>query len=159
MRRRGAGITLVEITAAVTLLGIVIALLIPAVSRGNRIEKVLACQGNLRAMHQAQLQAPAPGPKQLGSVYWLRLAETKPPLLSADRLHCPLVEDPAPCDYFGPGADPAALQPKDALGCDNPRNHSDDGKQGGNVLLKSGEVLTDHTAIWAGAARQGKCRP
>jgi hypothetical protein len=159
MRRRDAGITLVEVTAALTLVAVVVALIIPAVSRGSRIEKVIACQGHLRTMFQAQLQAPVHGPNQLGSAYWTRLAEAKPPLLAPEVLHCPVVEKSAPCDYLGPSFDPATLKDKDQLGCDSGFNHSDDGKQGGNVLLKSGEVLTDHTAIWAGAARQGKCRP
>jgi len=55
--------------------------------------------------------------------------------------------------------DPAKLDAKDPIGCDMPQSHSEDGGQGGNVLLKSGEVVTDHTGIWAGATRSGKCRP
>ena len=44
-------------------------------------------------------------------------------------------------------------------GCDLERNHSDDAKKGGNILLKNGEVRTDHMGIWSTAIRSGKCRP
>jgi hypothetical protein len=54
---------------------------------------------------------------------------------------------------------PAKLDAKDPIGCDQPLSHSENGGQGGNILLKSGEVVTDHTGIWFGAARSGKCRP
>lgn len=160
MRRRDAGITLVEVTAAVTVVGIILALLIPAISRGSRLEKIMRCRDHLKTMHAAQLKAPADA-RFLGSAYWMRLAKSDPPLIQPEFLRCPLVDAPEQlvCHYMGPASNPAELKDKDPLGCDYPQNHSDDGKQGGNVLLKSGEVVTDHTGVWAGAGRQGKCRP
>jgi hypothetical protein len=161
MRRRDAGITIVEVAAAVTLVGIVLALLLPAWVRSARFEKVLACQENLRALHHASSTAPAPGADHLGSAYWVRLTKTSPPLVSEKTLRCPLVQQPeAPeCQYLGPASDPAKSEAKEPIGCDATHNHSEDGGQGGNVLLKSGEVVTDHTGIWLGATRSGKCRP
>jgi hypothetical protein len=159
MRRRDSGVTLVEIAAAVTMLGIVVALLVPTFVRSSRLEKVLACQGHFRTLHQADQKAPAPDARQVGGLYWMRLATAKPPLVEPDVLLCPLVEEKAACHYLGPIADPATLDAKHPIGSDSDRNHSDDGKQGGNVLLKSGEVVTDHSGIWAAAVRQGKCRP
>jgi hypothetical protein len=161
MRRRDAGITLVEVAAAITILGIVVALLVPAWHHGSRLDQVLACQGNLRALHQAQSKAPPPGARDLGSAYWVRLTKTSPPLVAAEALRCPLLRLPqAPeCHYFGPPSDPAKVDGADPIGCDLPINHSDDGAQGGNILLKSGEVLTDHIGVWLGATRGGKCRP
>lgn len=159
MRRRDAGITIVEVTAAITIVGIVIALLVPAWVRSARFDKVLGCQGNLRTLHQAK--AAPPGPDEFGGAYWVRLTKTSPPLVAADALRCPLFQLPdAPaCQYLGPAADPSKLDAKDPLGSDLEHNHSSDGKQGGNVLLNSGEVVTDHTGIWGGATRSGKCRP
>lgn len=161
MRRRDAGITIVEVTAAITIVGIVIALLIPAWSRSARFDKVLGCQGHLRALYQAKGKAAPPGPDDFGGAYWVRLTKTSPPLVAADVLRCPLLELPdAPaCQYLGPAADPSKFDPKDPLGSDLERNHSSDGKQGGNVLLINGEVVTDHTGIWGGATRSGKLRP
>jgi len=114
MSRRDAGITLVEVAAAVTLLGIVVALIVPSIARSSRFQKVLAC-------------VTGAGTRR--------------------------------CHYLGPVAEPFKLEAKDPLGCDLEDNHSDDGKEGGNVLLKSGEVVTDRTGLWNSAARQGKCRP
>lgn len=159
--RRNAGVTIVEVAAAVTIVGIIIAILIPIWNRSARFEKVLACQGNLRTLHQASQKAPAPRAEEFGSAYWVRLTKASPPLVEESALRCPLFHGPdAPaCQYLGPSQHPEKIDPKDPLGCDLERNHSDDGKQGGNVLLKSGEVVTDHTGIWGGATRQGKCRP
>jgi hypothetical protein len=159
MRRRKAGVTLVEVTAGVTLLGIVVALVIPAITRSSRFQKVLECRGHLRDMHQAQAKLPAPGPKELGGAYWTRLASANPPLVSADKLRCPLYSaaTSSGCDYLGPAEDPAKIGEKDPIGADAAHNHSDDGKEGGNVLLKSGEVVTDRTGIWGSAGR--RCRP
>ena len=161
MRRNDAGITIVEVAAAITILGILIALLVPALQNSSRFDQVLACQGNLRALHQAQSKAPPPETQDLGSAYWTRLTRTSPPLVTAETLRCPLLNLPqAPeCHYFGPPSDPAKLDAKDPIGCDLPINHSADGAQGGNILLRSGEVVTDHTGIWLGATRAGKCRP
>jgi hypothetical protein len=161
MRRRQAGITLVELAAGVTIVGIVVALLVPAMARSSRFQKVLACQNHLRALHEAQAKAPPPGPKEYGRAYWTRLTQTTPPLVSPDVLRCPFVEAPeAPsCHYFGPAGDVSKLDAKDPMGCDMDLSHSEDGKEGGNILLKSGDVVTDHTGTWVSALRQGKCRP
>jgi len=161
MRRRDAGFTLVEATAAITVVAIVLALLIPAIARSSRVEDILTCRSHLKALYDAQLQAPAPGPKEFGSAYWIRLAQSTPPRVSADALRCPLADghDEHPCDYLGPAEDLSKRDAKDPIGSDLDHNHSEDGKKGGNVLLKSGEVRTDHTGIWNTATRSGKCRP
>jgi len=161
MRRRDAGITLVEVTAAVTIVGIVVALLVPAMARSSRINDVIACRGHLKTLYEAQAKAPAPGPKEFGRAYWERLAAANPPLVSAETLKCPLVDAPdAPaCQYYGPAEEITKRVDKDPIGCDLDYNHSEDGKQGGNVLLKSGAVVTDHTGDWSTARRSGKCRP
>lgn len=161
MRRRESGVTLVEVAAAVTLVGILLALLIPAWMRGRRFEKVLACEGHFHALYTAQAKAPAAGPTELGSQYWVRLTKSAPPLVESDSLRCPLadpLESPA-CQYLGPAINPAQASPKEPIGCDLEHNHSEDGKEGGNVLMKSGEVVTDHTGVWINALRGGKCRP
>jgi len=66
----------------------------------------------------------------LGSAYWTRLLETKPPLLTPDVLRCPVVEQGLPpATTWGPSFDPATLKDKDPLGCDKRiQTTSDDGK-------------------------------
>src|SRR5204863_396218 len=141
MRRRDSGITLVEVTAAITLVGIIVALLVPAIAHSSRIDNVLVCRGHLKTLYEAQLKAPTAGPKEFGRAYWMRLAQSTPPRVTADVLRCPLVEAPdaPPCHYYGPVEDPSKRADKDPIGCDMEHNHGEDGKKGGNVLLKSGE--------------------
>src|SRR6185503_18568626 len=128
MRRRDAGMTLVEVTAAITIVGIILALLIPAFARSSRINDVLACRGHLKTLYEAQLKAPAPGPKEFGRAYWERLATSTPPLVTRDALRCPLVDAPdaPPCHYYGTAGDLSRYADKDPIGCDMDRNHSDD---------------------------------
>ena len=161
MRRRDSGITLVEATAAILMAGIVLALLLPAFATSSRIETVFVCRGHLKTLYDAQVKAPPAGPKEFGRAYWTRLAQTTPPLVTPDTLRCPFVQAPdaPPCQYLGPAEDVSKRADKDPIGCDMEHNHSEDGKKGGNVLLKTGEVRTDHTGIWGAATRSGKCRP
>jgi hypothetical protein len=161
MRRREAGITLVEILAAVTIVGILLALLIPVHAKAARYQTLKVCQDHLHTLYQAQAQAPPTKTQEVGRAYWVRLTQLTPPLATPDVLKCPFVEDPqAPfCQYLGPSGEINKLEPKDPIGCDMDQNHSEDRKQGGNLLLKSGEVVTDHTNLWATTVQMGKCRP
>lgn len=162
MRRRDAGITIVEILAAITILVILIAILVPIATRAGRYETLMKCQGNLRIMYEAQAKAPPSKSQEYGRAYWVVLTQTTPPALSPDVLKCPFnagVEGAPFCQYFGPGGEVSKLQGKDPIGCDMELSHSENGKQGGNLLLKSGEVVTDHTSLWATTLQTGKCRP
>lgn len=158
--RRQAGITLVEIMAAVTLLAIAIALLLPVQARAARYEKLMECQDHLRALHQADRKATPTKDQEIGRAYWVRLVKSTPPLVAPELLRCPFVEEPdAPfCQYLGPGGDVSKLDAKDPIGSDIDSNHSADRRQGGNLLLKSGEVVTDHTSLWAGTITTGRVR-
>lgn len=160
MRRREQGITLVEITAAVTVVLILVALLVPVAVKSARYKTVMECQDHLKTMHRAQAAAPASKVQEIGRAYWVRLVKLDPPLLQADVLKCPFVDVPdAPfCQYYGPGGEVGKLEAKDPIGCDMDFNHSDNRRQGGNVLLKSGEVVTDHTGLWGGAIQSGRVR-
>ena len=112
-------------------------------------------------MYEAQAKAPPTPIQEVGRAYWVRLTQTKPALLDPSILKCPFVEAPdAPfCQYYGPLGEVAKSDPNDPIGCDLILSHSDDGKQGGNVLLKSGSVVTDHTGAWAAALSGRKCGP
>jgi len=161
MRRRDAGITLVEVAAGITVLGVVVALVIPAMVHSARFKKVLVCNEQLHQMYLSRSKLPASTPQELGSAYWKRLTETNPPLLTTGAMHCPLVDSPnAPgITYLGPSDDLAKYDAKDPIGSDWVSNHSENGREGGNILLKSGEVITDRSGIWSNAVRAGKCRP
>ncbi len=157
MPSRNRGLTLVEVLVVVMALVIVAALFLPALSQASRRDKVARCIRNLQTLHKAQASA-GPAGADLGSAYWLRLRGAVGP----EALRCPLVDRPdAPeCQYLGPRTDPATLRDVHPIGCDVEVNHSPDMRQGGNVLLKSGEVLTEKGdgGLWADA-RSKYCRP
>jgi hypothetical protein len=168
-RRRGAGFTLVELLVAIVGVIIVISLLVPCFARASRQEKVEACRSRLKEMHRAMSVCyegkPVPPPEKVpqGSAFWTQFARMAPPLLANEALRCPLAEVPAApdCDYRGPGGFFAKLGEREPLGCDHNQNHSPDGREGGNVLLRSGEVITEDNSqeggLW-GIALQN-CRP
>jgi|SRR5579862_8827822 len=162
MSRRDAGITLVEILAAVTVVAIAVALLVPIQARAARYKTVMECQAHLHTLYQAQAKAPPTKEQELGRVYWVRLTKLTPPLATPDVLKCPFlagVPDAPFCQYLGPGGEIDKLAPKDPIGCDFDLNHSTDRKQGGNLLLRSGEVVNDSQSLWATTIQTGKCRP
>ncbi len=161
MRRGETGITLVEIAAAVTLVAIVLALLVPVQMKAARYERLKLCQDHLHSMYVAQSQAPQTKEQEIGRAFWVRLTQTTPPLVTPDVLKCPFVEEPnAPfCQYYGPSGDISKVDAKDPIGADMDQNHSEDRKQGGNLLFKSGEVVTDHTNLWATTMQRGQVRP
>jgi len=152
---------------AVVAIVMIAALVLPAFGRVRRQARVEACAANLHALHQAQAAhygkpgAPAP---QLGAAYWGALAKTTPPLVQPETLRCPVNEDPqAPAvQYLGPAADPRAMVKDDPIGCDTGANHSDTGREGGNILLRSGSVVNDNVlhegGLW-GTAVGRACRP
>lgn len=153
-------LTLVEwiLLVVLALTGLTIAL--PAMARANRYDKLAGCRDRLKTMFQASQAAP-PAPDALGSAYWTRLN------LPAGTLRCPFIpeEHPRTCDYLGPSSDPVALGPQAPLGCDFADNHGEHGREGGNVLYKSGEVKTlfpIEAGNWVDPWREAthhKCRP
>jgi hypothetical protein len=150
------GLTLAEILLLAVSALLLVALLLPLRGRAARLEGVMACRDRLRALHQARADFPV-SPSDRGQAFWTRLAEATPPRIAREALRCPLVQDPRAlaCHYLGPSGDPAGLEPQDPLGCDDLDNHGPQGRRGGNVLLKSGEVRTDEGVLWRQAL--GRC--
>lgn len=154
------GFTLAELLAAVAALALVAALTIPVAVRSKRHARLMACQANLRQLHGA-LQGVIAAKKEhpTGRALWASL--------KLDGLLCPLrteeddhSQEPS---YWGPAVQLAAAGDRDPVACDDPGNHSRDGRRGGNLLRKSGEVLLDdtlvgETALWASAIRT-YCKP
>lgn len=132
----------------VVIIGILAALLIPAIAKATERAKVTSCANNLHQMWtlQSVYASQFGGPKKLmptetGAEFWMKLSRTQPPLIDAIEMEvflCPVHgdADDRQCDYRGPAADVAGLQPADAVGADEPHNH----KKGGNVLKKDGSV-------------------
>ncbi len=158
------GITLVEIVVAVVALAVLAMLFLPPLARALRHKKVEACAANLRTLHRAQAEYAArhpAAPSGMGRAFWTRLSGENPPLVDDSVYACPVYGAPKrnKCQYLGPGGDAARLLETDPLGCDEIFNHSPNGREGGNVLLKSGAVRTDNEGFWRSCIHEGKCRP
>jgi hypothetical protein len=129
--------------------GIVAALLIPAIAKATERAKVTACASNLRQLWSMQsVYASQFGgremllPSETGAAFWLKLTQTQPPLIdstSTDIFQCPVhgKEGERPCDYLGPARNANELKAEDPVGADHPGNH----KKGGNVQYKNGSVV------------------
>jgi hypothetical protein len=147
-------VTLAEVAAAVVIVMTLWLVFVPVLSAGSRSSKVEACGANLKALYQAASAEPL-GPE--GRAYWTRFTPSK---VAASTLRCPLASKPATpeCDYLGPAKVEPKLEGEAPMGSDARDNHSAGGTQGGNVLLRNGRIVVDHTMLWS-AAVNGGCRP
>ena len=141
--RATSGLTLAGILVLVSLAALLLGLLLPLGAYSGRHDGLMRCRGHLQALHRAQgdPKAATDAPP-LGAAYWMRLASPPLSLVEPAALRCPLFDADRPCDYRGPARPPGALPPQAAIGSDDPINHDAHGRMGGNVLRKSGDVVT-----------------
>jgi hypothetical protein len=82
-------------------------------------------------------------PSETGKAFWLKLTQTKPPLIDADQLEvliCPYIEStegPPSTTYSGPSKDVNVLKDEDVIGCCRHPDHPD----GTMFIRKDGEIL------------------
>ncbi len=179
---RRSAFTLVELLVVIVIIGILAALLIPAIAKSIHRSRVSSCASNLGQLFKLQSiymskfgGAQRYMPLEQGTAFWEKLAKVQPPLLDftqLDVLRCPLYEEPEVeaeqgqrqgiCHYYGPISNVNRMSHGVPIGCDAYENHGGKppGSNGGNILRISGDVVEDNGDLWNACAKNKlKCKP
>ncbi|HTF56978.1 MAG TPA: prepilin-type N-terminal cleavage/methylation domain-containing protein [Planctomycetota bacterium] len=150
MARHDRGFTMVELLVVIIVVGLGLALTLPALLRGQRNDRLAKCEARLRALWEAEAAYRARAgnvPTARGSAYW---AEILGPGADPEAPVCPLSGHDR---YRGPAGDPSRLPPFAPIGGDRPGSHG--AGEGGFLLLRNGEVRAclEGNADWIAAVK------
>ncbi len=156
MEKRNRGFTLLELLVIIAVISVLVALLVPALSRSRKSAKKRDCTGNLRqlgtyvVMYVSKYGSDREYPPAAGARFWNTLRNVPSParalLRGSDGLFvCKVLRrmpTPTALDYLEPRGQVAddLTQPQWPIACDRPTNHDPAGQDDINVLYFSGSV-------------------
>ena len=156
-----AAFTLVELLVVIVIIGILAALLLPALAQSITRSKVIQCSSNLKQLYTMMwtyaTRYRGQWPTDTGSDFWLKLSTVTPPLIDPDLAEiyaCPVKGIPpgvGSTDYRGPSGNANLYGESDPVGADKVGNHGPE--NGGNVIRKAGDVreVDPNDPLWAKA--------